>query len=116
MIGSSATRLFPPGNRGSNGRLVGPGQSPPNRFDESSISLQPQLTGFRLERRLVGDQSQLVLHECAKRLGNEVQLVLKPLIRPAQLVQPDAESLVELVGTAPLVPCAESIGKDRSLR
>jgi hypothetical protein len=31
----------------------------------------------------MGDEGQLVLHKRAERLGNEVELMLKPLVGPA---------------------------------
>lgn len=57
-----------------------------------------------------------MLNERAKRLGNEVELLLKPLVGPAQSVEPDAEPFVEFGGAAPFQQCAKSVGEDSSLR
>ena len=84
MIGCSV-RIRPlPGNRRSNRRLVGPGQSAPDRLNERAISLESQLTSFRFKRRLVRGHRQLMLDEGAQGFGDEVELMLKPLVGPAQ--------------------------------
>jgi len=103
-------------NRDSKRGLIGSGQSPPYRFDERPISLKAELTSLRFEGRLMRDESQLVLHKRAKRLGNEVELPAKLLVRSAEAVEPDAKPFIELVGAAALKPCTKSVGEDRGLR
>jgi hypothetical protein len=96
--------------------MIGPSQSTSDHLDEGAIPLKSKLAGFRLERRLVRDKGQLVLHEGAQRLGNEVELLGKLLVRSAQPVEPDTKSFIQFRRATPLKPCAESVGEDRSLR
>jgi hypothetical protein len=96
--------------------LIGPSQPPPDRLYERPVPLKSQLARFGLKWRLVRDESQLVLHERAERLGNEIELPAKLLVGLAQPVQPDPKPLVQFGGTAPFQPSTESIGEDRSLR
>lgn len=102
--------------RSGNRRLIGPSQSSANCLNERTISLQSKLARFSFEGRVVCDESELMLHECAERFGNKVELAVELLIGLAQSVEAEAESFVELCRSATFQPCAESIGEDRSLR
>ena len=70
---------------------------------------------FRLERRLMGPERRLVLHERREGFGNEVELAGKLLVGPVQSAESDAEPFLELGGPAPLEPCMESVREDRGL-
>jgi hypothetical protein len=62
--------------------MVWPCQSSPDHLNESAIALKSKLSGFRLERRLVGNQRQLVLNERAEGFGNKVELPGKLVVGP----------------------------------
>lgn len=100
----------------SNQRLIRPPQPSTNRLNERSVSLKSKLTSFRLERRMVRDQRELMLDESAERFGNEIELHAKLLVGPAQSIKSDTEPIVKFGGTAPLQPSTESVGENRSLR
>lgn len=113
---SSVNRGFLPGNRRSHRRLIRPRQPLRDEVDEFAITLDSELAGFWLERRLVRGHRQLMLDEGTQGLGDEVELMLKPLVRPAQPIKPNAKSVVEFGGTAAIQPCTEGIRKDCGLR
>jgi hypothetical protein len=56
--------------------LIGPSQSSRDHLHKCAVPLKSKLASLRLERRLVCDEGQLVLHKRTERFGNKVELAL----------------------------------------
>ena len=115
-VGSSIMGRVISSDCSSNRGLIGSSQPTADHFHERAISLKSKLPGFRVERRVMCNEGQLMLNEGAERFSNEVELPGKLLVGPAQPVEPDTKPFIKFGCATPLEPCTKGVGKDRSLR
>lgn len=109
--------LFGPelGHLDAHWRPIRSGQAPPDGFHKCLIALEPKLSGFGLEWRLMRNQRQLVLNECAERLGEEIELLPDKLLPLAEAIKPDTKSFIQLIARPALQPIPERVRQDGRL-
>src|SRR3546814_15246411 len=64
-------------------------------LEEQLVALPPKPTGFLVERRLMGNERELMVEEHAKRFGDTVEPAMAALMPAREAVEPVSEAILQ---------------------